>query len=105
MSGVPDVKGLPAISEEFKKKEPISEDRSVDSDFTFESFDGTGAFSLECLEEDIFDDVRASIYRSCGTPIFSSASRDFVAGKAWAQNVLCEYTCHRSIYDGNIKHA
>ncbi|XP_074347621.1 uncharacterized protein LOC141686485 [Apium graveolens] len=85
MSGVPDVKGLPVINEEFEKKEPIvSEDRSVGSDFTFESFDGADAFSLECLEEDIFDDVRASIYRSCGTPIFSSASRDSAVGKASA---------------------
>ncbi|KAK1396362.1 hypothetical protein POM88_006225 [Heracleum sosnowskyi] len=86
--GVSGVKELSAISEELKKQEPIiSEDKSVDLDFALESFE-SHAFSLECLEEDIFDDVRASIYRSCGTPIFSSASRDSVVGKASPLNAL-----------------
>ncbi|WOH02509.1 hypothetical protein DCAR_0521898 [Daucus carota subsp. sativus] len=90
-AGVSDLKGLSPINEELKGQGSVwSEDTSADSDFTFETFDGD-AFSLERLEDEVFEDVRASIYRSCGTPIFSSASRDSGVAKAGKLNALCEY--------------
>uniref|UniRef100_A0A164ZGI0 Uncharacterized protein n=1 Tax=Daucus carota subsp. sativus TaxID=79200 RepID=A0A164ZGI0_DAUCS len=95
-AGVSDLKGLSPINEELKGQGSVwSEDTSADSDFTFETFDGD-AFSLERLEDEVFEDVRASIYRSCGTPIFSSASRDSGVAKAGKLNALSSNKGHVS---------
>lgn len=105
-SGVLDPEELSAMNNGFKGLESslfpgIPEDlkmrRSVDSDLTFESLESdafsldSDAFSLESFDGDLFEDVRASIHRSCGPLHLRSASCDSVPGKAATQNVPGEY--------------
>lgn len=62
---------FPGIPEDLKMR------RSVDSDLTFESLE-SDAFSLESFDGDLFEDVRASIHRSCGPLKLTSASCDSI---------------------------
>ncbi|KAL8093271.1 uncharacterized protein LOC141693513 [Apium graveolens] len=76
--------------------------RSVDSDLTFESLESdafsldSDAFSLESFDGDLFEDVRASIHRSCGPLHLRSASCDSVTGKAATPNVPTSKKFHVS---------
>ncbi|KAK1355456.1 hypothetical protein POM88_048712 [Heracleum sosnowskyi] len=78
---------FPGIPEDLKMR------RSVDSDLTFESLESdafsldSDAFSLESFDGDLFEDVRASIHRSCGPLHVRSASCDSVTGKSATTNV------------------
>lgn len=80
---------FPGIPEDLKMR------RSVDSDLTFESLE-SDAFSLESFEGDLFEDVRASIHRSCGPLNRTSASCDSLIGKAAKPNVPTSKEFHVS---------
>ncbi|WOG96185.1 hypothetical protein DCAR_0415516 [Daucus carota subsp. sativus] len=78
---------FPGIPEDLKMR------RSVDSDLTFESLESdafsleSDAFSLESFDGNLFEDVRASIHRSCGPLKLTSASCDSIIGKAASSDV------------------
>lgn len=88
LAGVLDPEELCAMNKGFKRRESflfpgIQENlkmrRSADSESTFDSDE----FSLESVEGDLFEDIRASIHRSCGT--FTTTSCKSICGKAGMQ--------------------
>ena len=86
---------FPGIPEDLKMR------RSVDSDLTFESLESdsfsleSDAFSLESFDGNLFEDVRASIHRSCGPLKLTSASCDSIIGKAASSDVPGEYIANK----------
>lgn len=86
--GVLDPEELSVMNKGFKKRESflfpgIQEDlkmrRSADTESTFDSDE----FSLESVEGDLFEDIRASIYRSYGS--FTTTSCKSIHAKTGTQ--------------------
>uniref|UniRef100_A0A165WCV8 Uncharacterized protein n=1 Tax=Daucus carota subsp. sativus TaxID=79200 RepID=A0A165WCV8_DAUCS len=95
---------FPGIPEDLKMR------RSVDSDLTFESLESdafsleSDAFSLESFDGNLFEDVRASIHRSCGPLKLTSASCDSIIGKAASSDVPDSKKFHVSTQNKTLKH-